>query len=1326
MPRPRPERHSGEEVPVAAACGVLPAPICCSLPLGPGVCKSASPSIDTPLALCITTRSRALLPRCCSFLVDPALAPSLASGERERTARPRRCLGDAASFSGLLQTAPAPTAASAPGPSSYSPHAMAQAQSQAPPLPLPLPPSANYDPFEASSQRFSFPNPFRSDFPPTAVPATPSSYPPPYPPQPSENATTDDDDAYDPRYPQNILSPRQPDQLAGGSANGQEGDQEQNRTRLADPTVRGDNTSKPSDADSSLSAWPKKAVLPSADAAPRQLLLPTDGRLQQPSASSERTGANALPTSAESHVAPAAAPAQPFQRHYENTTGPELRRLAKGALLSLGHHSIHYADLVKEGIDQRLLASLYDELNISISPLPASERPDRQADEPAVSSSNTAPAVQESALAPAPAPANSATPVPANSVTPVPANSGTPVPANSGTPVPASNSAAPAPANLVTHVPASNSAAPAPANSVAPAPANSVDRPAPAGNPGLERKDRIAQLLAAKTARASPSRVVSDSVSSAAVQSIPHNRPSNTGPVATATAVPAVATPKATEADQQPAAVEAARVDSVEASVAKPATDHVDSSAQIPPQLERRVTDGAALPAQLSSLIPGLFMTSDDPIATAGRPVDTGPVSNTLPSAVQVTPASQKRRRSSDDVDQVAEPESKRQNTASDLDEGEVMAVDSPPDKHGSEAKASSNDENVQPPATRSLEKLANGSRAQLQRSQSASEVPSVAPPAPPNEAAANRPAAARAANAFGKSSVTGMTAAQITERAEMLKARFLRQRAERQKTLQDGLPNLEAEVAKTRTLLAEKQSALSHVDERIQKLKDDISDLTRQRETIGDEMSQLEARLQDGLSGQRRLRDELRKLGVEKNTPSAKGSPAPTPQPPKDSVPEASLPSQGEKRVEAERELAPVAKRASISERMPEERQPLKAQLDDHDGRDRSDYVHTNGTTPYSDVNGAVVGHDSIGDRRRGPAGDDERQDPADPATQQDVEMDDGLSDEYDPEEAPLHPAPSAVPVEDSNVAQDSNVAEDSTVAEDSNMADNSNVDSGGNVTPPAAPEGALGTAGAAGAAGAAGITGAAEDSNVDSTPDDGLSPGEVVESNSDEPSPSADAAPINLPNGSSDVKVSDAGLPAALPATHPATQPTAHPATQPTAHPATHTATHPSTRPSAHPATQPRWVNGSVGSVRPLSNEAPNHTASFTPYQSPLNSLKAFRYNQQLNDPTADGFRSLTYSNTIDLNVPLCPTELGGAECQDPACTEQHFRRFQLTDEQILVQMSKADDIGDQAAKDEFTRGLKELIADLRSRGFKEFEQVATELSKYRRDFFARSQAL
>ena len=48
------------------------------------------------------------------------------------------------------------------------------------------------------------------------------------------------------------------------------------------------------------------------------------------------------------------------------------------------------------------------------------------------------------------------------------------------------------------------------------------------------------------------------------------------------------------------------------------------------------------------------------------------------------------------------------------------------------------------------------------------------------------------------------------------------------------------------------------------------------------------------------------------------------------------------------------------------------------------------------------------------------------------------------------------------------------------------------------------------------------------------------------------------------------------------------------------------------------------------------------------------------------------------------------------------------------------------DKESRNRFVNGLKSVIADLRSRGVKEFEQVAQELAAYRRRFEAEQDPL
>jgi hypothetical protein len=59
--------------------------------------------------------------------------------------------------------------------------------------------------------------------------------------------------------------------------------------------------------------------------------------------------------------------------------------------------------------------------------------------------------------------------------------------------------------------------------------------------------------------------------------------------------------------------------------------------------------------------------------------------------------------------------------------------------------------------------------------------------------------------------------------------------------------------------------------------------------------------------------------------------------------------------------------------------------------------------------------------------------------------------------------------------------------------------------------------------------------------------------------------------------------------------------------------------------------------------------------------------------------------------------------------------------TDDKILASMSSAAEFTDQAVRDRYLMGLKGVIADLRARNVRDFEDVAGALSEYRRKFVA-----
>ncbi|KAL2820506.1 hypothetical protein BDW59DRAFT_150825 [Aspergillus cavernicola] len=125
------------------------------------------------------------------------------------------------------------------------------------------------------------------------------------------------------------------------------------------------------------------------------------------------------------------------------------------------------------------------------------------------------------------------------------------------------------------------------------------------------------------------------------------------------------------------------------------------------------------------------------------------------------------------------------------------------------------------------------------------------------------------------------------------------------------------------------------------------------------------------------------------------------------------------------------------------------------------------------------------------------------------------------------------------------------------------------------------------------------------------------------------------------------------------------------------------------------------------------------FSPYTSPLKLFKAYRYHPTYSDNVSGGYRSLTYSHSIDPMNYLCPFEASGGICNDRSCEFQHFRDMALSDDRILVQMGSLREGKTPEECDKYVAGLKGTINDMRRDKVKDMNTVATEIAAYRRRF-------
>ncbi|CAK7230027.1 hypothetical protein SEUCBS140593_007444 [Sporothrix eucalyptigena] len=145
-------------------------------------------------------------------------------------------------------------------------------------------------------------------------------------------------------------------------------------------------------------------------------------------------------------------------------------------------------------------------------------------------------------------------------------------------------------------------------------------------------------------------------------------------------------------------------------------------------------------------------------------------------------------------------------------------------------------------------------------------------------------------------------------------------------------------------------------------------------------------------------------------------------------------------------------------------------------------------------------------------------------------------------------------------------------------------------------------------------------------------------------------------------------------------------------------------------HNEVQPqRQIQRVVPAAKPASTGVKAGTLSsvFVPYESPLQYFRSYRYHPQYKARVPGGYRSLTYSGKIQDDIALCPTEMVGETCLDPACPFQHFATI----------VPKDDYAGDQ--KSRFVDGLTNLLKKIRDNKERDFDRIAESIVDFRRSF-------
>ncbi|KAG7138284.1 Protein red1 like protein [Verticillium longisporum] len=148
---------------------------------------------------------------------------------------------------------------------------------------------------------------------------------------------------------------------------------------------------------------------------------------------------------------------------------------------------------------------------------------------------------------------------------------------------------------------------------------------------------------------------------------------------------------------------------------------------------------------------------------------------------------------------------------------------------------------------------------------------------------------------------------------------------------------------------------------------------------------------------------------------------------------------------------------------------------------------------------------------------------------------------------------------------------------------------------------------------------------------------------------------------------------------------------------------------------------LNNNAREVQPRPAHQDGRSSSengFTPYESPFQLFRNYRYHPDFQKMVAGGLRSLTYSNKIDPNIPVCPDQLDGRTCpKGSECEYQHFESMKLPDDQILLQLGGTNVDGPMRVQ--YNNGLRELLQDMRQRNIKDFPSIAQGIVDYHNRF-------
>ena len=708
----------------------------------------------------------------------------------------------------------------------------------------------------------------------------------------------------------------------------------------------------------------------------------------------------------------------------------------------------------------------------------------------------------------------------------------------------------------------------------------------------MERKDRIAMMLAAKKghqlASAKTSQSGSPAPTEAAVKSVKEiNVPPKDG-------TPHVKSPPRIATDATAEFIEATELHTQPQSAS---TAQVQSSLPTPVREEMKLSGFS---------IPGLFMDADEPAPQkyVQQPDHTESVD--VHSPVLKKPAEPKSlKRGSDQISIDSLPQAKRQAShfIPTRDTAEMPANVTPPSIDNSP---------VTPLDKQTVE-------PKEQPIFSDSEKP------PINGISAPRPK---------------VNQEKLKDRMAALKANLMAKNSRKQ-ALQDGMPMLDAEVEKTRERLQSQQARLATVRQIIQTKEIELAEARKEDEELVQDIQKLEEQLADGLTGQKQFSKELTQLNdqivADEQASGSSERAKPTAQQPVHSVQVAVTKADSDVHLsEKDEQMTTVSQPKDLPQDVPV--------VDNHGesllGETDSSLVQADSIRP--------VNSRALSATARGPEEPVERS-----ASRSDSgQWESNISKTESIQRSMVSTASPSEAELGGDVEMDHDVDDEDRMSIDGvsdavSDGSASMSDSGSEDYEPVIEDQPT--------------QGEIAEENDDYEPADATPYEPTTEPENDDYEPAEEVDVLNVDNingaGASPTMISRTALRESLDIdTSPMLSPLDEVVTASTS----------STRPAtANTLTNQQGIKVAEipPTIGPLSEDRSLSASRFVPYQSPLSSLKSFRFHPQFNELVKNGYRSLTYSNNIDAKKPLCATELDGQMCMDVKCEDQHFGSMALS---------------------------------------------------------------